>query len=175
MDAKARAMRARASDAAAKRQSRDWNRNRPLWGPPLTPENIVAKRGHHGHTYCGGLCVPHFLHEQFAEQLGPRVNEFDLLAWYPRRDAQRKLEMIVIEEPLTWWRDAFKAELGARGWIQPRKPKPEDRTPVQTERLSRLSATFGRTKEETQRQLQEMLDYRRRHAPVDSKMKQAGE
>lgn len=123
-------------------------------------------KGHHGHTYCGGLCVPHFLHEQFEEQLGPKAQEFDLLAWYPKRDAQRKREMIVIEEPLTWWREALRAEMAFRGWIQPQKRKElPPQVPIrETERWQRMQATFGRTEEEKRKGLQQLIDYRARQA-----------
>jgi hypothetical protein len=75
---------------------------------------------HHHHAYCGDLCVPMFLHEEFNGQLGTRAGEFDLLSWYPKRDSDRQFEQIVVEEPLTWWREAFRAELRARGWVKPR-------------------------------------------------------
>lgn len=83
---------------------------------------------HRGHAFCGSLCVPHFLFDEFQQCLGPRAEEFDLLSWMVNRDKMREHEQGVVEEPLTWWRDAFKAELRARGWTSP-KPKPSPIAP----------------------------------------------
>ncbi len=88
----------------------------------------------------------------------------DLLAWYPKRDAARRLEGVVIEDPLTWWREAFIAEIRFRGWSSPAKPRPRPDAPFPSERLAKMAATFGRSPAEQRRQLQEVLDYRMRRA-----------
>ena len=141
-------------------------------------------RPHKGHAWCScdGICVPQQLHESFEAQLGPRVHEFSLFTWYEKRNRERKAEMLVVFDVWTQWREEFQAELRARGWVQPKKFTPKTEAPVQTERLTRLNATFGRTKEETQRQLQEMIEYRRRQSIAasggqiaDFKMKQGGD
>ncbi len=122
------------------------------------------KVSHRHHAWCceDGICVPAQLHDDFQRQLGSKLAEFDLFRWYEDRTRQRKAEMIVVGDIWTQWREEFQVEIAFRGWYTPKVRKPAAQVPVQTERLQRLSATFGRTKEETQRQLKEMLDYRQR-------------
>ncbi len=120
-------------------------------------------KGHHGHAYCGGLCVPHWLNEQFSEQLGAKASEFDLLLWYVERDKRRKLEGTVTEEPLTFWREEFRTELAFRGWLKPKwTPKPA-LPPIQAERLQRLGHTMGRTREETEKHFEQYRAYKNTH------------
>ena len=80
---------------------------------------------HRGHTHCpeDSICVPHFLHDQFCGQLGPRQADFDFLLWYLEQDKERAREARVIADPLTWWKAAFQAELQARGWLTQAKPR----------------------------------------------------
>jgi len=51
--------------------------------------------------------------------LGDHRADFDLLAWYPKRDAERQIEGSYCGEPLTWWRESFRAEVASRGWSKP--------------------------------------------------------
>jgi len=85
-------------------------------GEGMTP----TRAGHHRHAFCGRFCVPSWLHEQFVEQLGDKADAFDVCAWYVTRDRQRGDEQTVVAEPLGWWRNAFAAELRARGYLSPR-------------------------------------------------------
>jgi hypothetical protein len=84
----------------------------------------MLRKGHRGHAYCGRLCLPHFLYDEFQSCLGPKAEEFDLLVWVTKQDAQFFKDFGLIAEPLTAWREAFRAELMARGWFTPTRQKP---------------------------------------------------
>ena len=71
-------------------------------------KSTAAKSTHRRHTYCGvKFCVPMFLHEAFANQLGEQgLAKFDLLEWYPTLDA--RYEAIPIGgDILAWVRKEF--------------------------------------------------------------------
>jgi len=85
------------------------------------PAKPIQGKGHRGHAYCGRLCLPAFLYDEFQTMLGPKASEFDLLTWVIAQDKHFAEEYGVIDEPLTVWRGAFRAELAAKGWTTPRQ------------------------------------------------------
>lgn len=76
-------------------------------------------KGHRGHAYCGRLCLPSFLYDEFQSILGPHAEEFDVLTWCVNQDKAFALDYGIIEEPLSAWRDAFRVELAVKGWSKP--------------------------------------------------------
>lgn len=75
---------------------------------PKEEDKARALVGHRKHAYCGTkFCVPAFLHEQFANQLGERgLARFDLLTWYPQLDARYE-DFAIPGDVLAWVRKEF--------------------------------------------------------------------
>lgn len=120
---------------------------------------------HRGHAWCSceGICVPQQLDDSFRAQLGEKVTEFDLFAWYQKRTVERKAEMIVVGDVWTTWREEFQTELAFRGWYKPKVRPMKDATPIQSERLQRLGQTMGRTADETRKHFEQYRAYKNTH------------
>jgi hypothetical protein len=88
------------------------------------------------------MCMPTFLYQELQECLGSRAEEFDLLVWVTKRDAQRALEGDVTTDAVTWWREAFRAELAARGWTKPKKYRAANSAPPMTPIKSTAGITW---------------------------------
>ena len=77
-----------------------------------------------------GLCIPLKLQEQLEAMLGDKAKDFDLLAFYRAADAERLRNRWVIDGVWQFIFEAFRAEMRARGWTQPR-PRYQEHRPAQ--------------------------------------------
>lgn len=70
-------------------------------------------RDHLRHVCCGRVCVPEFLHGQFAQQLGgdPDAARDRLRAWYLQVLAGIPDSQPIGDEPVKFWRAQFAAWL----------------------------------------------------------------
>ncbi len=67
---------------------------------------------HKPHAVCGRVCLPEFLCDQFARQLGGEKPRDRVIAWaLVMLRAAASLDAPIALPPVDWWRDAFKAHV----------------------------------------------------------------
>jgi hypothetical protein len=77
----------------------------------VSSERAHGKNEHAAHAWCGRVCVPRFLHNEFVRALNREDADARLLEFYPRWLETFEAEPVT-EQPAKFWRAAYEKAAG---------------------------------------------------------------